>query len=55
VCTAEAIWKAEDTRRDPRVALSVTDMADPVKHTGATSAGQRAPRLADPANPAGLR
>jgi pyridoxamine 5'-phosphate oxidase-like protein len=29
VCTSEAIWKARDMRRDPRVAMSVTDTADP--------------------------
>ncbi|MBV9204813.1 MAG: PPOX class F420-dependent oxidoreductase, partial [Actinobacteria bacterium] len=31
VCTSEAIWKAKDMRRDPRVALSVTDMANPYR------------------------
>jgi PPOX class probable F420-dependent enzyme len=31
VCTSDAIWKARDMRRDPRVALSVTDMADPYR------------------------
>ena len=31
VCTSDAIWKAKDMRRDPRVALSVTDMADPYR------------------------
>ena len=25
ICTSDAIWKAKDMRRDPRVALSVTD------------------------------
>ena len=29
VCTSDAIWKAKDMRRDPRVALSVAVMADP--------------------------
>jgi PPOX class probable F420-dependent enzyme len=29
VCTSDAIWKAKDMRRDPRVAVSVTDMANP--------------------------
>jgi len=29
VCTSDVIWKAKDMRRDPRVALSVTDMANP--------------------------
>ena len=29
VRTSEAIWKAKDMRRDPRVAMSVTDMANP--------------------------
>ena len=28
VCTSDAIWKAKDMRPDPRVALSVTDMAN---------------------------
>ena len=31
VCTSGAIWKAKDMRRDPRVALSVTDMANPYR------------------------
>ena len=31
VCTSDAIWKAKDMRRDPRVAMSVTDMADPYR------------------------
>jgi hypothetical protein len=31
VCTSDAIWKAKDMCRDPRVALSVTDMADPYR------------------------
>jgi PPOX class probable F420-dependent enzyme len=31
VCTSDEIWKAKDMRRDPRVALSVTDMADPYR------------------------
>jgi PPOX class probable F420-dependent enzyme len=29
VCTSERTWKARDMRRDPRVAMSVTDAADP--------------------------
>jgi PPOX class probable F420-dependent enzyme len=29
VCTSDAIWKAKDMRRDPRVAMSVTDGANP--------------------------
>lgn len=29
VCTGEGAWKAKDMRRDPRVALSVTDLANP--------------------------
>jgi PPOX class probable F420-dependent enzyme len=29
VCTSDAIWKAKDMRRHPRVAMSVTDMANP--------------------------
>lgn len=31
VCTSDAIWKAKDMRRDPRVARSVTDTADPYR------------------------
>lgn len=31
VCTSDAIWKAKDMRHDPRVAMSVTDMADPYR------------------------
>jgi PPOX class probable F420-dependent enzyme len=31
VCTSDATWKAKDMRRDPRVALSVTDMANPYR------------------------
>ena len=31
VCTSDAIWKAKDMRRDPRVAMSVTDMANPYR------------------------
>ena len=31
VCTSDAIWKAKDMRRDPRVALPVTDMTDPYR------------------------
>src|SRR5690349_18719145 len=31
VCTSEAIWKAKDMRHDPRVALSVTDTANPYR------------------------
>ena len=31
VCTSDAIWKARDMRRDPRVALSVTDMSNPYR------------------------
>jgi hypothetical protein len=29
VCTSDAIWKAKDMRRDPRVAMSLTDVANP--------------------------
>ncbi len=29
VCTSDATWKAKDMRREPRVALSVTDLANP--------------------------
>jgi len=29
VCTSDAIWKAKDMHRHPRVAISVTDMANP--------------------------
>jgi pyridoxine/pyridoxamine 5'-phosphate oxidase len=28
VCTSHAIWKAKEMRRDTRVAMSLTDMAD---------------------------
>ena len=31
VCTSDEIWKAKDMRRDPRVAMSVTDMANPYR------------------------
>jgi PPOX class probable F420-dependent enzyme len=31
VCTSNAIWKAKDMRRDPRVALSVTDRDNPYR------------------------
>ena len=31
VCTSDAIWKAKDMRRDPRVALPVTDTANPYR------------------------
>jgi PPOX class probable F420-dependent enzyme len=31
VCTSDAIWKAKDMRRDPRVALSVTDRQNPYR------------------------
>jgi PPOX class probable F420-dependent enzyme len=31
VCTSDATWKAKDMRRDPRVALSVSDMANPYR------------------------
>jgi PPOX class probable F420-dependent enzyme len=31
LCTSDAIWKAKDMRRDPRVALSVTDLANPYR------------------------
>jgi PPOX class probable F420-dependent enzyme len=31
VCTTETSWKAKDMRRDPRVALSVVDLANPYK------------------------
>src|ERR1035441_1530284 len=29
VCTGDSTWKAKDMRRDPRVALSVNDIANP--------------------------
>jgi len=29
ICTSESSWKAKDMRRDPRVALSVVDAANP--------------------------
>ncbi len=31
VCTGDRTWKARDMRRDPRVGLSVTDLANPYK------------------------
>jgi PPOX class probable F420-dependent enzyme len=31
VCTGERAWKAKDMRRDPRVSMSVTDLADPYR------------------------
>ena len=31
VCTSNAIWKAKDMLRDPRVALSVTDIDNPYR------------------------
>jgi PPOX class probable F420-dependent enzyme len=31
VCTGERTWKARDMMRDPRVALSVVDLANPYK------------------------
>jgi hypothetical protein len=31
VCTSDAIWKAKDMRRDPRVASSVADTANPYR------------------------
>ena len=31
ICTSDATWKAKDMRRDPRVALSVSDIADPYR------------------------
>lgn len=31
VCTSRVIWKAKDMLRDPRVALSVTDMDNPYR------------------------
>jgi PPOX class probable F420-dependent enzyme len=31
VCTGDSTWKAKDMRRDPRVALSVLDLADPYR------------------------
>ena len=35
VCTSDATWKAKDMRRDPRVALSVTDANNPYPLTTA--------------------
>ena len=32
VCTGEASLKAKNTRRDPRVALSIVDFQDPYGH-----------------------
>jgi PPOX class probable F420-dependent enzyme len=31
ICTGEETWKARDMRRDARVALSVTDLANPYR------------------------
>ncbi len=31
ICTGEGTWKAKDMRRDPRVALSVNDIANPYR------------------------
>jgi PPOX class probable F420-dependent enzyme len=31
VCTSDTVWKAKDMSRDPRVALSVNDMANPYR------------------------
>jgi PPOX class probable F420-dependent enzyme len=31
VCTGESTWKARDMRRDPRVGISVVDLADPYR------------------------
>ena len=31
VCTSDSTWKARDMRRDPRVGLSVSDMANPYR------------------------
>src|ERR671937_1339830 len=31
VCTSDYTWKAKDMRRDPRVALSVQDLANPYR------------------------
>ncbi|HEV3288036.1 MAG TPA: PPOX class F420-dependent oxidoreductase [Streptosporangiaceae bacterium] len=31
ICTSESTWKARDMRRDPRVGLSVTDLANPYR------------------------
>jgi PPOX class probable F420-dependent enzyme len=31
VCTGDSTWKARDMRRDPRVAISVVDLANPYR------------------------
>ena len=31
ICTSDHTWKAKDMRRDPRVAMSVTDLANPYR------------------------
>jgi PPOX class probable F420-dependent enzyme len=31
ICTSESVWKAKDMRRNPRVGLSVTDLANPYR------------------------
>ena len=43
VCTSDAIWKAKDIRRDPHLALSVTDTANPYRMAAAQgrAAGMR--------------
>jgi PPOX class probable F420-dependent enzyme len=31
ICTGDSSWKARDMRRDPRVGISVADMANPYR------------------------
>jgi hypothetical protein len=31
VCTSDSVWKAKDMHRDPRVGLSVADLANPYR------------------------
>jgi PPOX class probable F420-dependent enzyme len=31
ICTSDAVWKAKDMRRDPRVGVSVADSANPYR------------------------
>jgi len=46
ICTSEASLKAKNTRRDPRVALSIVDLDDP--YSEAQLRGRITERRADP-------
>jgi hypothetical protein len=52
VCTSDAIWKAKDMRRDPRVAMSVTDMANPYRMAAIQRRGDQVIPAAVPAGSA---